>query len=294
MRLKNKNSNKTISVDERQIEREDNRMKVGVIVRYQNIEEDFAWMREHKIDNCQFYMFPDQISDENVQRVCRLREEYGIEITSLIGMWTGTAAWNFSAGPVTLGLIPAAYRDRRMAEMRVYCDLAQRLGLKDVSSHMGFIPEYMYDPTYREWIAAMQDLMGYYEAKDIYLDFETGQETPITMLRAIKEIGSDRLGVNFDSGNLILYGKANPVDALDVLGPYVRGVHAKDALYPTDPINLGEEKALGEGKVNFGALLARLREVGYTGAITIERECAGEKEREDILKGKALLDSLLS
>ncbi|MCI8332401.1 MAG: sugar phosphate isomerase/epimerase [Clostridiales bacterium] len=269
-------------------------MKVGVIVRYQNMEEEFKWMRANGIDNCQMYMFPDQISDENVQRVCQLREEYQIEITSLVGMWTGTAAWNFSAGPVTLGLIPPAYRDRRMAEMRVYCDLAARLGIKDVSSHMGFIPEYMYDANYREWIPAMQDLMRYYEDKDIYLDFETGQETPITMLRAIKDIGSDRLGVNFDSGNLILYGKANPVDALDILGPYVRGVHAKDALYPTDPVNLGEEKALGEGKVNFDALLAKLREVGYTGAITIERECAGDKEREDILKGKALLDSLLS
>lgn len=53
--------------------------------------------------------------------------------------------------------------------------------------------------------------MGYYESKDVYLDFETGQETPITMLRAIKEIGSDRLGVNFDSGNLILYGKPTPL-----------------------------------------------------------------------------------
>ena len=238
-------------------------------------------------------MFPDQISDENIDRVHRLCETYKIEITSLIGMWSGAAQWNFSAGPVTLGLIPTAYRDRRMAEMRTYCDLAVRLGLRDVSSHMGFIPEYMYDPVYREWIPAMQDLMGYYESKDVYLDFETGQETPITMLRAIKEIGSDRLGVNFDSGNLILYGKANPVDALDILGPYVRGVQAKDARYPTDPAFLGQETALGEGKVDFAALVRRLQECGYNGAITIERECAGDKEREDILKGKRLLDSYL-
>ena len=47
-------------------------MKVGVIVRYQNIEEDFKWMQENGIDNCQFYMFPDQISDENIDRVHRL------------------------------------------------------------------------------------------------------------------------------------------------------------------------------------------------------------------------------
>lgn len=269
-------------------------MKVGVIVKYPKIEEEFQWMREQGIDNCQIYMYPEEQTDENIARVISLREQYGIEITSIVGMWTGVQEWNFSGGPVTLGLIPAAYRDRRMAQMRQYCDLAVRLGVKDVSSHMGFIPEYMYDTAFREWVPAMRDLMHYYEQRDVYLDFETGQETPITMLRAIREIGSDHIGVNFDSGNLILYGKANPVDALDVIGTYVRGVHAKDACYPTDPLYLGEEKALGEGKVDFFALLSRLRELGYDGAITIERECAGERERDDILRGKVLLDGMIA
>lgn len=269
-------------------------MKIGILVHYGNIEPDFQWMSENGIDNCQLYMFPCDHTPENIQRVKDLREQYGIEITSVVGMWTGVGEWNFYAGPTTLGLVPAAYRDRRMEEMRKYCDLAAELGVKDVSSHMGFIPEYCYDPTYRDWIPAMRNLMSYYASKDIYLDFETGQETPVTMLRAIKDIGSDHVGVNFDSGNLILYGKANPVDALDVIGSYVRGVHAKDALYPTDPMYLGEEKALGEGKVNFPVFIKRLRECGYDGPITIERECAGDKAKEDILNGKALLESIIA
>ena len=41
--------------------------------------------------------------------------------------------------------------------------------------------------------------------------------------------------MNFDAANLVLYGKANPVDAVDLLGPYIQGVHAKDGIYPTDP-----------------------------------------------------------
>ena len=268
-------------------------MKVGVIVRYCNIEEDFRWMSENGIDNCQMYMFIPEQTEENIERVKTLREKYGIEITSIVGMWSGVAEWNFVSGPVTLGLIPTAYRDRRMEEMKKYCDLAVALGVKDVSSHMGFIPEYMYDNVYREWIPAMKNLMSYYGNNDIYLDFETGQETPVTMLRAITDIGSDHIGVNFDTGNLILYGKANPLDALDVIGKHVRGVHAKDALYPTDPRYLGEEKALGDGKANFPGIVAKLNELGYDGALTIERECAGEKERSDILAGKKLLDSLI-
>ncbi len=269
-------------------------MKVGVIVKYPKIEEEFSWMRENGIDNCQMYMMPEYQTEENIRRAIDLREQYGITVTSIVGMWTGAQEWNFSAGPMTLGLIPTAYRDRRMQEMRRYCDLAVGLGVSDVSSHMGFIPEYMYDTVYREWIPAMRDLMHYYEARDVYLDFETGQETPVTMLRAIRDIGSDHVGVNFDSGNLILYGKANPVDALDVIGSYVRGVHAKDATYPTDPLYLGDEQALGEGMVDFPRFVRRLSEIGYGGAITIERECAGDREREDILRGKQLLDGILA
>lgn len=46
--------------------------------------------------------------------------------------------------------------------------------------------------------------------------FETGQETPVTMLRCFEAVGTDNLYVNLDTANLILYGKANPADALDV------------------------------------------------------------------------------
>ena len=45
------------------------------------------------------------------------------------------------------------------------------------------------------------------------------KETPITLVRAIRDVGLDNVGVNFDAANLILYGKANPVDAVEILGP---------------------------------------------------------------------------
>jgi hypothetical protein len=59
---------------------------------------------------------------------------------------------------------------------------------------------------------------------------------------------------------------------LDIIGRFVRGVHAKDGEYPTNGRQLGEEKPLGEGRVNFPVLIARLKDLGYSGAITIERE----------------------
>ena len=92
---------------------------------------------------------------------------------------------------------------------------------------------------------------------------------------------------------MILYGKANPIDALDVFGEYVRDVHAKDGCYPTNGRELGAEKPLGEGKVNFPRFIARLKEIGYDGPLTIEREISGEQQKKDILLAKKMLEELI-
>jgi len=99
--------------------------------------------------------------------------------------------------------------------------------------------------------------------------------------------------VNLDPANLLMYGKANPVDALDLLGPFVLGVHAKDGLYPTEPDKLGREVAIGQGKVDFPRFIAKLKAVGYKGPITIEREISGPKQTEDILASKKFLEGLV-
>ena len=122
---------------------------------------------------------------------------------------------------------------------------------------------------------------------------ETGQETPTTLSRAIRDVASPNLGVGLDTANLILYGKANPVDAVDILGPHVHGMHAKDGRWPTNPDKLGEEVLIGTGLVDFQRF-RRLRKAGYTGAITIERETNGPQQIEDVRKEKQYLEKVLA
>jgi len=109
----------------------------------------------------------------------------------------------------------------------------------------------------------------------------------------IQDIGGDNVGINLDPANLLMYGKGNPIDALDVFGQYVRGIHAKEGEYPTDGANLGREKPLGEGRVNFPVLLPKLKEKGFSGAVTIEREIAGPQQIADIKHAMKLLEPLL-
>ena len=123
---------------------------------------------------------------------------------------------------------------------------------------------------------------------------ETGQESPITLLRAIEDTHLDNIGVNLDTANLILYGKGEPVGALDVVGKYVHGLHAKDGLYPTDPKKLGEEVPIGQGRVNFPEVIRKLHQLSYTGPITIERETSGAQQEADIRASITFLERLIA
>ena len=114
------------------------------------------------------------------------------------------------------------------------------------------------------------------------------------MSRVLKDVDQPNLGVGLDTANLILYGKANPSDALDILGPHVKSIHAKDGKWPTDPMKLGEEVLIGSGVVDFTQVFTKLHKLGYTGAVTIERETSGPQQIEDVKQEKIYLERVIS
>lgn len=270
-------------------------MKIGVQTFLdQNVRERFAKIREMGFDNCQMTNWnAKNHTDEMAELVNAACKEYGITITAHWVGWSGPSAWNFTEGPTTLGIVPREYREQRVKELKLGADFAKKIGVTDVITHAGFLPECPTDPTYPEILETIRDLAQYMKDQGQYFLFETGQETPTTLLRFIEEANTGNIGINLDSANLILYGKANPVDALDVIGKYVRGIHAKDGFYPTCGMKLGREVKVGEGKVNFPAFIAKLKEVGYDGALTIEREISGEQQIKDIIETKEYLEKLI-
>ena len=225
----------------------------------------------------------------------RLREalnKYQIEVTSLVVGGPGREVWDFYGGPLTIGLVPRETREARIAHIKKASDFAKQCGIAAVQTHCGFIPENPNDPVYKETVTAMRDVAGYCKRNGQNFRYETGQETPIALVRAIQDVGLDNQGVNFDLANLILYGKANPVDAIELLGPYVQGIHAKDGLWPTNPKELGQEVPIGKGKVDFPRIIGRLKELNYRGAVTIVREISGAQQVEDVRAAKAYLEKL--
>jgi sugar phosphate isomerase/epimerase len=270
-------------------------MKLGVFIPLtQNPDPKFKKVRDLGFPTCQLNGWVQNLFTKDIaHQVVAASKKYGIQITSFWCGWEGPAIWDFVDGPLTLGLVPPAYRQDRLKMLKKGSDFATWMDIHDVTTHVGFIPEDPNHPEYPGLVTTLRYLTQYCRGNGQNFLFETGQETPITLLRIIEDIGLDNLGINLDPANLILYGKANPVDSLNVYGKYVKGVHAKDGLYPTTGRYLGKEVPMGQGKVNFPAFITRLKEVGYDGPLTIEREISGEEQTRDILAAKELLEKYI-
>ncbi len=267
-------------------------LRLGLIIAIgKNPEAAIAKVRDLGLPTCQAYF--SELDANDAPRLCQALDRHKIEATSLVVGGPGREVWDFYDGPVTIGLVPRETRAARIAHLKKASDFAKQCGISAVQTHCGFIPENPNDPLYKETIAAMREIAGYCKHNGQSFRYETGQETPITLVRAIGDVGLDNQGVNFDLANLILYGKANPVDAIEILGPYVQGIHAKDGLWPTNPRQLGEEVPIGKGKVDFPRIIARLKALKYGGAVTIEREISGPQQVEDVRAAKAYLESLI-
>ena len=267
-------------------------MELGVITGglKGDVESAFAKVADLGLTTCQWACWTPKVLDADLaQELRRATKSTGVKVSSFWAGYSPPVVWNFLEGPATIGLVPPKYRARRVRELIQGAEFAARIGAPSITTHVGFIPEDPHDRNYPGTVAAVRTVAQRCHRLGLGFNFETGQETPVTLLRIIQDVGGDNLGINLDPANLVLYGKANPVDALDVFGCYIRGMHAKDGLYPTDGRSLGREVAIGQGKVDFPALLRKLVKLGFKGPITIEREISGAQQVRDIRKAIKLL-----
>ena len=121
----------------------------------------------------------------------------------------------------------------------------------------------------------------------------------------LEDVARPNLKLNFDPANLILYGTSEPIAALKLVGKHVVSVHCKDGNWPDKSVagSLGTEMPLGEGSVGMANFVNTLKEIGYTGALTIEREVSLDQDMDDrhqaklshvddIMKAVQLLETL--
>ncbi len=161
-------------------------------------------------------------------------------------------------------------------------ELTAELKVRFLSMHFGFI-ETQNPAKARTLIERTKMLADKAGEHSVTLLMETGQESADELRGFIEKLHHSALGVNFDPANMILYGKGNPVEAVGVLGPWIKHVHIKDALRTKTPGEWGSEVVWGTGEVDADKFLRALKSAGFAGALAVERE-AGEDRLSDIKK----------
>jgi sugar phosphate isomerase/epimerase len=271
------------------------KIELGAILRITaevDIRKCFREVAELGLRTCQVSCNAEHMIHKLIpEKIKKSSEDMGIIITSFFLTFEGQI-YNRIEGISTVGFIPERLRNHRIHLAEQFSDLIYDLGIKSITSHVGFIPDDEKSPLYLRFIPIMIKFVDHCQKNGQIFCFETGQELPSTLKRTIKDIG-DSAYVNFDPANLILYGMAHPLDAVEILGNYIKGMHAKDALWPNREEKLGIEVPVGKGEVNYPLLIPKLREKGFQGPITIEREITGEQQKKDILTTKTYLQPYL-
>ncbi|MGC3968414.1 MAG: sugar phosphate isomerase/epimerase family protein [Pirellulales bacterium] len=216
-------------------------------------------------------------------------KEYGLTLTVVFGGFDGESYADIPTVVRTVGLVPPETRAARLQEMKEISDFAKLLGCKAVGLHVGFVPHDVNAAAFKEIVAVTQDLCDYAKKNAQAVHLETGQETADGLLAFIHAVGRDNLFVNFDPANMILYGSGEPIAALQQVGKYVRSVHCKDGTWAKRPgQEWGCEVPLGQGDVGMYNYLKTLKDIGYEGPLTIEREIPQEPERQKAEIGHAV------
>ncbi len=231
---------------------------------------------------------------ENADRVMQACKDFDFDITALWCGWTGPHVWSYPGMYATIGLVPAEWRVQRIHEILQGAEFARMLGVRDIITHAGYIPDNPFHPDRIGVMHAIKYICQQIAPYGQNFLFETGEMIPNTLIQLMVDVGESNIGVNFDCANMIINARGNSADALRMLAPWVKGLHAKDAVYPEGTNPKGKEVPIGTGKANFPELIRILKESGYQGDISIEREIEDTVQRDkDIRAAKAYLEKII-
>jgi sugar phosphate isomerase/epimerase len=227
---------------------------------------------------------------ENAKAFTQKLQDYGITVTTVFLGFEGETYETIARTAETVGFVPEKTRSARLAEAYDIADFAAKLGVSAIGSHIGFVPHNRTSPEYKSVVETIRSLCTHLTKNGQTLHLETGQEPVDLLMTFMDDVQTPNIFINFDPANLILYGIGKPLEALRAVSSWVRGVHCKDATATTGTpgVDWGCEVPFGTGQVNAEQFLRILHEIGYKGALTIEREIPAEPERQKAEIGQAV------
>ena len=280
-------------------------MKLGVITNSFNkpTKEAILAAKALGADGVQIYAARgdfnyETLTDAEIEDYKKLLADNGMVISALCGDLGHPGFQDAKANP------------DRIAATKGIVDLAVKLGTSVVTTHVGVIPEYETSPKFKMMLAALREVGDYAHERGVTLAIETGPEVATTLLKFVNCAGAG-VGVNLDPANFVMVTGQDPAEAVYLLGKKIVHTHVKDGVMfqKVDPNAIYNdadvedeikgarfflEVPVGEGSVNWDRYVKALREVGYDGFLTIEREVGADpaadiKTAIDFMKSKNMI-----
>lgn len=232
--------------------------------------------------------FSPELSNEKKAEYKKLLKDNNLVVSALCGDMGG------------FGFERAEDNADRIEKTKKIVDLAVEFGTNVVTTHIGVIPEDKSNPRYKVMLDALTECGLYAKSKGVTLAIETGPEKAKTLLAFIEDTKGG-VGVNLDPANFTMVTGQDAVEAVYILKDYIVHTHLKDgrmldknqdptdvyhafALGGVDALNACEgfiELPIGEGDVDWDNYIKALKEIGFDGFLTIERE-AGDDPVKDM------------
>ena len=267
--------------------------KLGVILESFKLPLDEALDAAKKIgaDGVQIFAHSagfapvDTITEEEKRELKEKLSAHGLEVSALCA--------DFGHGFGNKELNPELIERSKKAIL-----LAKELGTNIVTTHIGVVPTDKNHERYKVMQEACRELAAFADSVGSRFAVETGPETSQNLRDFLDSLGSRGVSVNLDPANLVMVTGDDPVKAVYTLRDYIIHTHAKDGikLMDCDPeivyrithpvpeefrdVETYRELPLGEGNVPFREYLAALKDIGYSGYLTIERECGDTPARD--------------
>ena len=281
-------------------------MKTGVITDCfkKPLDDSIITAKKLGIDGVQIYatsgdFSPETLTEERKKEIKKLLSDNGLVVSALCGDMGG------------YGFEIEKDNAARVEKTKKIIDLAVEFGTNVVTTHIGVIPADKSEPRYAVMLKALTECGLYAKEKGVTMAIETGPEKAKTLLAFLKDTKGG-VGVNLDPANFTMVTDQDAVEAVYLLKDYIVHTHAKDGVLidknqnPTDVYHafaVGgvealnackgfKEVPLGEGQVDWKNYIRALKEIGYEGFLTIERE-TGENPEADIIKADGFLKELI-
>ena len=265
-------------------------MKIGVIVESfrKSFEESVKKAASLGIDGLQMYANTETVFAEmtkaQMKEVKKIIDGEGMAVSALCG---------------DFGCDMYYTRDRALIDReKKIMELAKEFGTDVVTTHIGVVSDDETCRQYESMLEVCRELAEFADSLQGHFAVETGPEKAVLLKGFLDKLNSRGVAAILDAAHLVMCAGDGPVQAVYTLKDYIVHTHAKDGiqLKPFDtrrmycPQHYGleaigwdniKETPLGEGNVPWEKYLAALKEIGYDGYLTIEREC-GETPENDI------------